>query len=197
MVLSLIQWGMPAARVMALAVVVSLVTEAVCQTLMKQKLSQDNGTAAITGLLLAFMLARFRPVVARGHCRGVRHGHSRMAFGGYGDNQVNATLVGWALVFVSFPLYMDPTALGAAQPRSSIPCSRPSTSAARPWRTSRLPTCCSAGSSAVSEPRSPARSFSAACIWPCAGVIRWEVPFSFLIGVFFFRIRAALWPTRP
>ena len=109
-VLSLIQWGMPAARVMALAVVVSLVTEAVCQTLMKQKLSQDNGTAAITGLLLAFLLPVSAPwwlVVIAAVCA---MGIGRMAFGGYGANQVNATLVGWALVFVSFPLYMDPTA---------------------------------------------------------------------------------------
>ena len=33
----------------------------------------------------------------------------RMAFGGYGTNPVSAVLVGWALVFVSFPTYMDAT----------------------------------------------------------------------------------------
>uniref|UniRef100_UPI0025CD368C RnfABCDGE type electron transport complex subunit D n=1 Tax=uncultured Mailhella sp. TaxID=1981031 RepID=UPI0025CD368C len=98
-ILSLIQWGMPAARVMALAVVTAIVTEAVCQILMKQKLSQDNGTAAITGLLLAFLLPASAPwwlVIIASVCA---MGIGRMAFGGYGANQVNATLVGWALVF--------------------------------------------------------------------------------------------------
>ena len=109
-ILSLIQWGIPAARVMALAVLTALITEAICQILMKQKLSQDNGTAAITGLLLAFLLPASAPwwlVILASACA---MGIGRMAFGGYGANQVNATLVGWALVFVSFPFQMDATA---------------------------------------------------------------------------------------
>lgn len=109
-IMSLLQWGMPAARVMALAVLAAMATEAVCQTLMKQKRSQDNGTAAITGLLLAFLLPASAPwwlVVIGAACA---MGIGRMAFGGYGANQVNATLVGWAMIFVSFPFLMDPTA---------------------------------------------------------------------------------------
>ena len=109
-IMSLMQWGLPAARVMALAVLAAMGTEAVCQILMKQKLSQDNGTAAITGLLLAFLLPASAPwwlVVIGAACA---MGIGRMAFGGYGANQVNATLVGWAMIFVSFPSLMDPTA---------------------------------------------------------------------------------------
>lgn len=107
--LSILQWGVPAVRVMALAVLTALVTEAVCQTLMKRKLTQDNGTAAITGLLLAFLLPASAPwwLVALGSACAI--GIGRMAFGGYGANQVSATLVGWALIFVSFPAFMDPT----------------------------------------------------------------------------------------
>ena len=108
--LSLIQWGVPAARVMALSMVAAIVTEAVCQILMKQKLSQDNGTAAVTGLALAFLLPASAPwwltLIAAVCAMGV----GRMAFGGYGATQVNAALVGWALVFVSFPIPMDPNA---------------------------------------------------------------------------------------
>ena len=109
-IMSLMQWGLPAARVMALAVLAAMGTEAVCQILMKQKLSQDNGTAAITGLLLAFLLPASAPwwlVVIGAACA---MGIGRMAFGGYGANQVNATLVGWAMIFVSFPFQMDAAA---------------------------------------------------------------------------------------
>ena len=115
-ILAFVHWGVPALRVMALSVFVAMLTEAVCQILMKQKLSQDNGTAAVTGLVLSFLLPASAPwwLVIIGAAAAI--GIGRMAFGGYGANQVSAALVGWALIFVSFPVQMDPSAslLGSA-----------------------------------------------------------------------------------
>ena len=109
-ILALVHWGVPAMRVMALSVFVAMLTEALCQTLMKQKLSQNNGTAAVTGLVLSFLLPASAPwwLVVIGAAAAI--GIGRMAFGGYGANQVSAALVGWALIFVSFPVQMDPSA---------------------------------------------------------------------------------------
>lgn len=108
--LALYHWGLPAARVMALAMIVSMATEAFCQKLMGVKISLEDGTAAITGLLLAFLLPATAPwwlVVIAAICA---MGVGRMAFGGLGAAPVNATLVGWAMVFVSFPVALDPSA---------------------------------------------------------------------------------------
>jgi len=108
--LALLHWGLPAARVMALSMLVSMATEAACQKLMEQKISLEDGTAAITGLLLAFLLPATAPwwlVIIAAICA---MGIGRMAFGGLGSAPVNATLVGWAMVFVSFPVALDPSA---------------------------------------------------------------------------------------
>ncbi len=182
-VLSLLQWGMPAARVMALAVVASLVTEAVCQILMKQKLSQDNGTAAITGLLLAFLLPASAPwwlVVIAAVCA---MGIGRMAFGGYGANQVNATLVGWALVFVSFPLYMDPTAsiLQTSLVDPLLKAKYFGGAAVADFPLTDLLLGRQLGGLGAAQ---SGALFLGGMYLALRGVIRWEIPCSFLIGVF-------------
>ena len=102
-------WGLPAIRVVALSVFTAMACEFLCQKAMGQKPSQHDGTAAVLGVLFAFLLPAAAPwwlvVIGVGcaMCLG------RMAFGGYGTNPVSAVLVGWALVFVSFPTYMDAT----------------------------------------------------------------------------------------
>ena len=182
-ILSLIQWGVPAARVMALSIVTALVTEAVCQTLMKQKLSQDNGTAAITGLLLAFLLPASAPwwlvIIASAGAMGI----GRMAFGGYGANQVNATLVGWALVFVSFPLYMDPNA-SLLQTTLIDPLLRAKYfGGAAVADISLLDLLLGRQLGGLGAVQSGAL-FVGGMYLALRGIIRWEVPFSFLVGVF-------------
>ena len=102
-------WGIPAIRVVALSVFTAMACEFLCQKAMGQKPSQSDGTAVVLGVLFAFLLPAAAPwwlvVIGVGcaMCLG------RMAFGGYGTNPVSAVLVGWALVFVSFPTYMDAT----------------------------------------------------------------------------------------
>ena len=88
-------WGLPAIRVVALSVFTAMACEFLCQKAMGQKPSQHDGTAAVLGVLFAFLLPAAAPwwlvVIGVGcaMCLG------RMAFGGYGTNPVSAVLVGW------------------------------------------------------------------------------------------------------
>ncbi len=104
-------WGLPAARVMALAMVTGVVVEAICQYIMKRDISIDDFSAVITSLLFAFLLPAATPwwLVVIGATLCITLG--KMAFGGLGANPVNAALVGWALLYVSWPVLMDPNAM--------------------------------------------------------------------------------------
>ena len=113
-IMSIWNWGLPAARVMALCVATSVLTEALCQKAMGRELSVDDFTAVNSGLLLAFLLPAAAPwwLVMLGAFIAMTLG--KMAFGGLGANPVNTPLVGWAVLFVSFPLLMDPNAMQLA-----------------------------------------------------------------------------------
>lgn len=104
-------WGLPAARVMALAVCTGVITEALCQKCMKRDISVDDFSAAVSCLLLAFLLPAAAPwwLVMLGAFFAVTLG--KMAFGGLGANPLNTALVGWAILFVSWPVLMDPNAM--------------------------------------------------------------------------------------
>ncbi len=104
-------WGLPAARVMALAMATGVVVEAICQNIMKRDISVDDFSAVITSLLFAFLLPAAAPwwLVVIGATLCITLG--KMAFGGLGANPVNAALVGWALLYVSWPVLMDPNAM--------------------------------------------------------------------------------------
>ncbi len=113
-IMAIWNWGLPAARVMALCVATAVLTEALCQKAMGRELSVDDFTAVNSGLLLAFLLPAAAPwwLVMLGAFIAMTLG--KMAFGGLGANPVNTPLVGWAVLFVSFPLLMDPNAMQLA-----------------------------------------------------------------------------------
>lgn len=104
-------WGIPAARVMALAMVTGIATEALCQKIMGQDISVDDFSGAISCLLFAFLLPANAPwwLVMLGAALAI--GLGKMAFGGLGANAVNTALVGWAMLYVSWPALMDPNAM--------------------------------------------------------------------------------------
>ncbi len=110
-VMAVWHWGLPAARVMALAMLTGIIVEALCQKLMDRPISVDDCSAIITSLLFAFLLPAAAPwwLVVVGVSLCITLG--KMAFGGLGANPVNSTLVGWALLYVSWPVQMDPNAL--------------------------------------------------------------------------------------
>jgi len=95
---------------MALAVGTAVVVEAVITRLRLKRATVGDGSAVVTGLLVAFCLpahARwFVPIVASAVAIGI----AKQTFGGLGCNIWNPALVGRAFVHVSFPTDMNPSA---------------------------------------------------------------------------------------
>lgn len=104
-------WGVPAARVMALAMATGVVVEALCQRVMGREPEVDDLTAVVSSLLFAFLLPANAPwwLVIVGVTLAISLG--KMAFGGLGTNPINTALVGWAMLHVSWPVLMDPNAM--------------------------------------------------------------------------------------
>jgi len=101
-------WGIPAARVMALAMVTGVATEALCSHCMKQSVIVRDFSAVVSCLYLAFLMPASAPwwIVMLGAVLCITLG--KMAFGGLGANPLNTTLVGWAMLAVSWPELMNP-----------------------------------------------------------------------------------------
>lgn len=100
-------WGLPALRVMSLAVATCVVIEALCEKLMSRDLAIDDLSAVYAGLLFSFLLPAASPwwLVVLGATVSMVLG--KMVFGGLGANPVSTPIVGWAVLAVSFPLFMD------------------------------------------------------------------------------------------
>ena len=98
--------------------------EALMQKLLKRRITVDDGSAAVTGLLLAFTLPPsvpwYVPIVGAVFAIVI----AKQVFGGLGDNFVNPALAGRAFLLASFPVAMTtfpalPDALSSATPLSS------------------------------------------------------------------------------
>ncbi len=74
--------------------------------LMKEKPSTKDGSALVTGMLLAFCLPTNLPVwlVVLGSFVAISVG--KMSFGGLGNNPFNPALVGRVFLFISFPVQL-------------------------------------------------------------------------------------------
>ncbi len=104
-------WGLPALRVMALSIATCVIVEALCEKLMSRDLAIDDLSAVYAGLLFSFLLPAASPwwlvVLGATICMSL----GKMVFGGLGANPVSTPLVGWAVLAVSFPLFMDPNTM--------------------------------------------------------------------------------------
>ena len=100
-------YGMDAARVIALAIVSCVVSEALIQKLFKKPITIADGSAVLAGLLLALILPASAPfwlvMVAGFVCILV----GKQVYGGLGSNPFNAVLVGWAAATISWKAQMD------------------------------------------------------------------------------------------
>lgn len=115
-------FGLPALWVVLISVGACLLTEwAINRWMLRRPFTLSNGSALITGLLLAFNLPSILPwwMVVIGAVVAI--GVGKMSFGGLGCNIWNPALVGRVFLLLSFPAAMTtwptsvPSAFGTAQ----------------------------------------------------------------------------------
>ena len=107
LIFSIVFFGLGAILVTLTSVVACLVFEYVIQKyLMKQRPTIWDGSAIITGVLLAFNLPSSLPlwIVVIGALVAI--GIGKMSFGGLGNNIFNPALVGRVFLLISFPVQM-------------------------------------------------------------------------------------------
>lgn len=111
LVMAFWHWGISVFGVTALSMLVAMLTEEFWNKVMGRPSTLKDGTAAVSGALLACLLPATAPfwLVIIGAFCAVTFG--KMAFGGFGSNPVSTVCVGWAMIFVSFPIYMDANAM--------------------------------------------------------------------------------------
>jgi electron transport complex protein RnfD len=99
-------FGWRALLVIAVSVAVSVATEALSQLVFKRKLTVRDGSAVVTGLLLAFTLPVQTPIwmVAGGAVVAIFL--VKQLFGGIGHNIFNPALAARAVLLASFPVAM-------------------------------------------------------------------------------------------
>lgn len=106
-VMAVYRYGYDAAEVIAWAGLTAVVTEFLMQKWMAQDSTSDDFSALFDGVVFAFLLPATVPVwlVVIGSAVTVILG--RMVFGGFGGSPVCAPAVGWAVMTVSWPDFMD------------------------------------------------------------------------------------------
>jgi Na+-translocating ferredoxin:NAD+ oxidoreductase subunit D len=110
-------FGLPALVLLLVCVAGCLASEALCQRLMGQAHSLRDGSAALTGILLAMNLPPSAPWwLALIGCV-VAIGIGKQVFGGLGYNPFNPALVARVVLLISFPVQM--TTWTAPAPLSS------------------------------------------------------------------------------
>lgn len=101
-----ILFGLPALQTILLAIAAATCTEAFIQKLCKSSVSIADGSAFLTGLLLAMNLPAgvpwWIPVVGSVFAIGI----GKMVFGGLGQNIFNPALAGRAFLMASWPAYI-------------------------------------------------------------------------------------------
>lgn len=105
--ISVLMFGWRSLIVTAVAILSSILFEFLIQKyLLKKKLSINDNSALLTGMLLAFCLPVNIPLglVVLGSLVAI--GVGKMTFGGIGNNPFNPALVGRVFLFVSFPVKM-------------------------------------------------------------------------------------------
>ncbi len=99
-------FGARAALLLAVCVGTSLATEAVCRALMRRPQTLGDGSALVTGILLALNLPAGLPLWMAALGSVVAVGVAKQLFGGLGYNPFNPALVGRAFLLISFTAAM-------------------------------------------------------------------------------------------
>jgi electron transport complex protein RnfD len=99
-------FGIPAIKVIAISVVSCVAIEALWQKLLGKDITIADGSAALTGLLLAMNLPSGSPwwLVVLGSLIAIVLG--KQVYGGIGNNPFNPALVARVFLLISFPVHM-------------------------------------------------------------------------------------------
>lgn len=103
---SIYYFGMSSIILTVLSVLSAVVTETICQKIMKRPITIRDLSAVVTGVLLAFNLPPsvpwWIPVVGSAFAIAI----GKQVFGGLGQNFINPALAGRAMLVASWPVYM-------------------------------------------------------------------------------------------
>jgi electron transport complex protein RnfD len=99
-------FGMRALAITLVSIAAAVAAEAAIQKIRKKPVTVSDGSAVITGLLLALTLSPAMPLwmVAVGAVAAI--GIGKQVYGGLGSNPFNPALVGRAFLVVTFPVHM-------------------------------------------------------------------------------------------
>lgn len=103
---SVYHFGIGTLLVIAASILGALLSETIMQIILKKKITVTNGSAVVTGLLLAMIVPPETPawMAAIGSCFAISI--AKQIFGGLGYNILNPALSGWAFMLVIWPDYM-------------------------------------------------------------------------------------------
>ena len=99
-------FGLKVLVILLVSIATSVSTEAIIQRLMHRKITILDGSAVVTGILLAMIIPPGVPVwlpIVGAFCSIAI---AKAPFGGLGNNIFNPALIGRAILLASFPVYM-------------------------------------------------------------------------------------------
>ena len=120
-IMSIYLFGLAALHLIIVSISVAILSEALCQKLMRRKITVDDGSAVVAGLLLSMVLPPHLPwwMVAVGSFFALVI--VKQLFGGLGNNIFNPALAGRAFLLASFPVYMT----SWVRPFDAMSCATP------------------------------------------------------------------------
>lgn len=100
-------YGMHAARVITLAMASAVIWEIVIRKLFKKPMTYTDGSAFLIGLLFAMIVPPSVPfwlvIIGTFLCIFI----GKELFGGLGSHPLNPVLVGWTIIYISWPAYLN------------------------------------------------------------------------------------------
>lgn len=104
MIAAIYFFGIRAITVTAVSIISCMVTEYICQKMLKQDIQIFDGSAILTGILFAFVIPPNMSLVYVVVGAVISIGLGKMLFGGLGHNIFNPALVGRAFIQASWPV---------------------------------------------------------------------------------------------
>ncbi len=182
---ALIFFGIYQALILITAVVFAVGTEAAIQSIRKKQVTWFDGSAALTGLLLALTLPPNFSLSATAIGSVVAIGLGKQIFGGLGYNIFNPALVGRAFLQAAFPVQITTW----TQPNFAVDAVTSATPLAAfkfdKILTSQTPLMIGNIGGSLGETSAIAVLLGGIFLI-AVGIVNWRIPLSMIIGVFIF-----------